>query len=189
MDRPFFLQAGIIENFDRNNPGLLEYITKAIEPLTGSGEYQLGLIETETYYYETIVRLESPEMDILFRTTFLLNTSIQCFFNVHRVKKTFSGEFLFPAINIPIQLKKGEPSKGLFFKHYSPEKTEAQNEIESLIEGSGFIFELNRLCCEIKRQLQVIGEAFGDQAIDKTLTLYASEYDKNIMKPLQGARQ
>lgn len=163
---------------ESEEPGLLERIQTAVQPLIDDGQFQLDRIEYDSMYGDVDVNLCSKDLDITFHTMLRASGEVHCFFRVKPEKKAFSAKHLFPALKINIPLKKGKLIRDWDYKPIKTGVENYQNIISILLETKGFLPELNRLCIEIKERFQEIDVAFDPRNIDETIRLYSIEFRK-----------
>lgn len=163
---------------ESEEPGLLERIQTAVQPLTADGKFQLDRIEYGSMYGDVDVNLYSKDLDITFHTMLHASGEVHCFFRVKSEKKVFSAKHLFPALKLSIPLKKGELIRDRDYELIKNSVENHQKIISMLLETKGFLPELNRLCIEIKEKFPEIDAAFNPRNINKTIKLYSIEFRK-----------
>ena len=160
-------------------PGLLENLQKAVTSLTTEKEFQLVSVLWGTYNGEVALTLHSEAVDITFQTNLRTSNTIYWFFTDNSSGKKFYAKYLFPALNIDITTGTWEYVKNLEYGFLKDRSEKYQVEIEYLLEKTGYLKEIQRLCAEIKKNLLRIKKIFDDGNIDETIRLYSIEFRKH----------
>jgi hypothetical protein len=155
---------------DLKRPGLLEQVQEAVRPLTDTGDFSLKTISyCDCYQDGGSVILSSDDFDIRFVYNLRLSGPIGCSFEVPDVKNIFWNEF-FPTMNIPITIQKSRLRTNVSDDRRQAEQPD-RHIIELLLDETGFISELHRLCGEILKNLPRIREVLNEENIDETYRL------------------
>jgi hypothetical protein len=159
-------------------PGILEQIEKAVQPLTGNGEFHLESITFEDYDREITVIIRSHELEIQFQTTMRTHSRVLCYFVVHPVEKSFISIYLYPARGIRIPINDGRPMKERFPSENFPTAQKYHALIDYYLQETGFIQELNRQCNAIHAEMPEMRNFFKAENLEETIRLYLSEAKK-----------
>lgn len=163
---------------DNKDIGLLKHIQTAVQPLTTDEGFQLEAISYGSYYGQVTVVLASKEMDIVFNLNLKGYPMVGCVLRPHSINLSFIAEFLFSALGIDISFKRCNYIKGLDLTMFNGTLHKHQKIIDYLVEKSGCIIGLNRLCTEIQGLMPNIRWIFHPDAVDETVRLYMEEAKK-----------
>jgi hypothetical protein len=161
-----------------DQPGLLEKIRNAVQPLTESGEFSLGSISTNDW--ESCLNVKIISSWIIIRTgVSAVHTGVGCAIIIPSRKKIFNGDLLFPALKLNIPIYKGE------FQEYplpvpgsSNETTKYQAKWDAILRGTGFIEKIHQQCLGIRENLPEIRQALDPDHLDQTVQKYFIEFKK-----------
>jgi len=159
----------------RDRDGLFEYIHPVVEPLTFRRNFTIESVKFGTYYGDVDVILHSENFDISFSCILKVHSGIKVSFELSSVKKSFSAKYLFPAIHLDILLKPGD-----YIRNYYGDNDKSSLEIiDTLLEKTGFIPELSRLCQEIDHKFPKLLQAFDPASLEETTLLYEREIERS----------
>jgi hypothetical protein len=168
----------------QKDSGLQEQVEKALLPLTSGGEFRLETIKYDIHFGVFEFRLHSEKIDIIFRNKLIFRTESQVFttqnveFFLPSVRKTFSGEFLFPAMNINILFRHESPLRGIREGLHVPGTSRARPQVILLLEDSSVMSNFYELSMAISRHISTLHAWFHPDALDETIRLYESEIEK-----------
>ncbi|KAF5035561.1 hypothetical protein DSECCO2_584290 [anaerobic digester metagenome] len=163
---------------DNKDTGLLKHIQTAVQPLTVDEGFQLEAISYGSYYGQVTVVLVSREMDIVFNLNIKGYPIIGCVLRPHSINLSFIAEYLFSALGFDISFKRCNYLKGLDLTMFNGTPHKHQKIIDYLVEKSGCIIGLNRLCTEIQGLMSNIRQIFHPDAVDETARIYVEETKK-----------
>jgi len=159
--------------------GLLENLQKAVRPLTTDGEFQLVTVLWGAYDGEVALTLHSDAVDLTFQTNLRSSNTIFWFFTDNASEKKFYAKYLIPALNINITTGTWEYVNNLEYGFMNGHHEKYQIEIEYLLEKTGYLKFISKLCTEIKENLPRIKILFDKKNIEETISLYSIEFRKH----------
>lgn len=162
-------------------PGIIERVEEAVQPLITEGDFQLDTIKYNYREKDVTIILCSPDVDITFH--FILTTpreEIFCSFKVKNANKGFIARSLFPAcsINIPMDIddyhfQKRVPNLYMTDMNYQDIHTE-------YLDKTIYLQRIFQLSTEIKKNLPEILNLFKPEKIDETFRLWVAEEKRQI---------
>jgi len=163
---------------------LLEQIQVATRPLTDNEQFQFGTIHYDVYNGVFKILLHSGEMTVIFLIRLKFATKYQAYdtrnyvIYIPSIKKSFNAEYLLPALNIPIFLKRESSIWGIH-KEHTPETSMVRYQVEVLCEDYTVFSDIFEFCSIINQNLSVICSLILPNRIEQVIRLYEAEIEKS----------